>query len=114
MSLCVPSPSFYDDISLVTLHLSFLKTFMNICNRYGIKWTYDFSYCKSGIVTFHETKPQRFESLKNRELLLSDTKMEELYEYVSLGVLKNYIDSFFSNIDDNIDKTKKNWYDIFF
>ena len=35
--LHVPSPSFADDISLLILHLSFVKTFMNICNRYGIK-----------------------------------------------------------------------------
>ena len=33
--LRVPSPPFADDISLLTLHLSFLKTSMNIRNRYG-------------------------------------------------------------------------------
>ena len=33
--------------------------------------------------------------------------MEELYEYKNLGVLKNYIGSFSSKIDDNIDKTRK-------
>ena len=32
--------------------------------------------------------------------------MEELYEY-KIGVLKNYVGSFSSNIDDNIDKTRK-------
>ena len=42
--LRIPSPSFADDISLLTLHSSFLKTFMNICNRYGIKWRYDFNH----------------------------------------------------------------------
>ena len=105
--LRIPSPSFADDISLLTLHPSFLKTFMNICNRYGINWRYDFSHSKSGIVTLGESKPQHFESLKNREWLLGDTKVEELYEYKNLGVLKNYVDSFSSNIDDNIDKTRK-------
>ena len=40
--------------------------------------------------------------------------MEELYEYKNLGVLKNYVGSFSSNIDDNIDKTRKKcWYVIF-
>ena len=34
--LRIPSPSFVDDISLLTLHSSFLKTFMNICNHYGM------------------------------------------------------------------------------
>ena len=80
---------------------------MNICNRYGIKWRYDFSHSKSGVVTFGETKPHYFESLKNREWLLGDTEVEELYEYKKLGVFKNYVGSFSSNIDDNIDKTKK-------
>ena len=105
--LRVPSPSFADDISLLTLHPSFLKTFMNICNRYGIKWRYDFNHSKSGAVTFGETKPHHFKSLKNREWLLGDTKMEQLCEYKNFGVLKSYVGSFSSNIDDNIDKTRK-------
>ena len=79
--LRVPSPSFADVISLLTLQPSFLKTFMNICNRYGIKWRYDFNHSKSGVVTFGETKPHHFVSLKNREWLLGGTKVEELYEY---------------------------------
>ena len=33
--------------------------------------------------------------------------MEELYEYKKLGVLKNYLGSFFSITDDNIDKTRE-------
>ena len=85
----------------------FLKTFMNICNCYGIKWRYDFNQSKSGVVTFGETKPHHFELLKNREWLLGDTKVEELYEYKNLGVLKNYVGSFSLNIDDNIDKTRE-------
>ena len=105
--LRVPSPSFADDISLLTLHPSFLKTFMNICNRYGTKWRYDFNHSKSGVVTFGKTKPYHFVSLKNCEWLLDDTKVEELYEYKNLGVLKNYVRSFSSNIDNNIDKTRK-------
>ena len=80
---------------------------MNICNRYGIKWRYDFNHSKSGVVTFGETKPHHSESLKNREWLLGDTKVEELCEYKNLGVLKNYVGSFSLNIDDNIDKTRK-------
>ena len=52
--LRVPSPPFADDISSLTLHPSFLMTIMNICNRYGIKWRYDFNYSKSGVVTFGE------------------------------------------------------------
>ena len=80
---------------------------MNICNRYGIKWRYDFNHSKSGVVTFGETKPHHFESLKNREWLLGDTEVEELYEYKNLDVIKNYVGSFSSNIDDDTDKTRK-------
>ena len=80
---------------------------MNICNHVGIKWRYDFSHSKSGVVTFGETKPHQFESLKDREWLLGDTNVEELYECKNLGVLKNYVGSFSLNIDDNIDKTRK-------
>ena len=105
--LRVPSPSFADDIYFLTLHPSFLKTFMNVCNRYGVKWRYDFNHFKSGVVTIGETKPHHFELLKNGEWLLGDTRAEELYEYKNLGVLKNYVDSFSSNIDDNIYKTRK-------
>ena len=72
--LRVPSLSFAGDISLLTLHQSFLETFMNICNSYSIKWRYDFDHSKSGTVTFGETKPQHFESLRNREWLLGHTK----------------------------------------
>ena len=103
--LRIPSPSFADDISLITLHPSFLKTF--ICKRHGMKWRYDFNHSESGIVTFGETKLQHFESLKNREWFQGDTKVEELYRYKNLGVLKDYVGSFSSNIDGNIDKTRK-------
>ena len=51
---------------------------------------------QSGIVTFGESKLQHFESMKNREWLLGDTIVDELYEYKNLGVLKNYVRSFSS------------------
>ena len=102
--LRIPSPSFADDITLLALHPSFLKTFMSICYKYGIKWTYEFNHSKSGIVTFGECKPQHFE---NCVWLLGGTIVDELYEYKNLGVLKNYVDSFSSNVEDNIDKTRK-------
>ena len=79
--LHVLSSPFADDISLLTLHPSFLKTFMNICNCNGTKWRYDFNHSKSGIVSFNETKQQHLMSLKNRERLPGNTKVEKLYEY---------------------------------
>ena len=89
------------------LHPFFLKTFMSICYKYGIKWRYEFNHAKRGIVTFGESKPQRFESMKNRVWLLGDTTADELYEYKNLGVLKNYVGSFSSNVEDNIYKTRR-------
>ena len=45
--------------------------------------------------------------MKECEWTLGDTKVDELYEYKNLGVLKNYAGSFTSNILDNIEKTGK-------
>ena len=47
--LRIPSPSFANDITLLVLHPSFLKTFMCICYKYGIRWRYEFNHSKSGI-----------------------------------------------------------------
>ena len=105
--LRIPYQSFADDITLIALYPSFLKTFMNICYKYSVKWRYEFNHSKSGIVTFGESKPQHFESMKNRVWLLGDTIVDELYEYKNLAVLKNYLGSFSSNVEDNIDKTRK-------
>ena len=38
----------------------------------------------------------------------SDLKVDEPYEYKNFGVLKNYVDLFSSNIDDNMDNTRNN------
>ena len=86
--LRLPSPSFADDITLLALHSSFFKTFMSICYKLGLKFRYEFNHFKSGIVIFGKFKPEHFESIKSREKLLGDTKVDELYEYKSLGVLK--------------------------
>ena len=92
--LRIPSPSFADDITLLALHPSFLKTFMSICYKYGIKWRYEFNHSKSGIVAFGESKLQHFEFMKNCVWLSGDTIVDELYEYKYLSVLKNYVGSF--------------------
>ena len=82
---------------------------MSIRYKYGIKWRYEFNDSKSGIVTFVESKPQHFESMKNRVWLLRDTTVDdELHEYKNLGVLKNYVGSFSSNFEDNIYRTCQN------
>ena len=54
--LSLSSPSFADDISLITLHASFLQSLMTKCFRYSLQWRYEFNHIKSGVVTFGESK----------------------------------------------------------
>ena len=44
--------------------------------------------------------------LDSCEWILGEETVDELYEYKNLGVLKNYIGSFSSNVEDNIEKTR--------
>ena len=96
-----------DDATLLALFPSFLKTLLNICHQYSVTWRYEFNHTKSVVVTFGETKPIHSRLMKEREWTLGDTKVDELYEYKNLGVLKNYAGSFTSNILDNIEKARK-------
>ena len=80
---------------------------MGMCYKYSTKWRYEFNHSKSGVVTYGETKPVNFEEMKGREWILGDDTVDELYEYKNLGVLKNYIGSFSSSVEDNIDKNRK-------
>ena len=91
----------------LTTQQSFLVVLMHIlCSCYSLKWRYEFNNSKSGVVTFGETKPVYYQSMKTREWILGGDTVDELYEYKNLGVLKNYIGSFSSNVDDNIEKTR--------
>ena len=84
-SVSLPSPSFVDDISLLALYPSFLKTFMNICHKYGIKWRYEFNHTKSGVVTFGENEPLHSKSMKEREWMLGDAIVNQLMNTKILG-----------------------------
>ena len=106
-SLSLPAPSFADDVTLLSLFPSFLKTFLNICHQYSVTWRDEFNHTKSGMVTFGETKPLHSCLMKEREWTLGETKVDKLYEYKNLGVLKNYAGSFTSNVLDNMEKTRK-------
>ena len=99
--------SFADDVTLLALFPTFLKVFMNICHQYSVTWRYEFNHLKSGVVTFGEAKFVHSRLLTEREWLLSETTVNELCEYKDLGVLKNYIGSFSSNVEDNIEKIRK-------
>ena len=46
--------------------------------------------------------------MQSRKWVLGDDNVDELYDYnKNLAVLKNYVGSFSSNIDDNIEKKQK-------
>ena len=104
---CLRLTSFADDLTLLALFPTFLKVFMNICHQYSVTWRYEFNHLKSGVVTFGEAKSVHSRLLTEREWLLGETTANELCEYKNLGVLKNCIDSFFSNIENNNEKTRK-------
>ena len=80
---------------------------MNICHTYGKTWRYDFNHTKSGIVTFGKTKPIHSQLMREREWMLGECVVDELFKYKILVVLKNYVSSFASNVDDNIEKARK-------
>ena len=103
--LRVSSPSLADDISLLATQQSFLAVLMHICYCCSLKWRYEFNNSKSGVVTLGETKAEYYQSIKMHEWILGGDNVDELYEYKNLGVLKNYIGSFSSNVDGNIEKT---------
>ena len=45
--------------------------------------------------------------MNERERKLGNDVVDEVYEYKNLGVLKNCVGSFNSNVTDNIEKTRK-------
>ena len=81
---------------------------MNICHTYSKTWRYEFNHNISGVITFGETKPIRTQLMRERKWKLGEFVVEELFEHKNLGVLKNYVSSFASNVDDNNEKAWKN------
>ena len=67
---------------------------MNIAYEYNLKWQYEFSNIKSGIVTYGESKPSHFANIQERSWTFGVENVDELYEYKNLGVYKNYCGSF--------------------
>ena len=106
-NLSLSSPSFADDTSLLSIYPSFLNVFMQICYDYSLKWQCQFNHSKSGVVTFGETRLVHFIAMKEHKWILGNDNVNELYEYKNLGVVKNYIGSFSSNVEENMDKMHK-------
>ena len=81
--LSLSCPSFADDISLITLHASFLQSLLT---RYSLQWRYEFNHTKSGVVTFGESKPLHLAAMQSRKWVIGDYNVDELYK--NLGILK--------------------------
>ena len=77
-SISLTSPSFADDISLLSIYPTFLSSLMNLCYAYSIKWRYEFNHVKSGIVTFGESKRVHSEAMKERTWVLGGESVAEL------------------------------------
>ena len=58
------------------------------------------------MVTFGESKALPFQSMNEWEWKL-ENDIVDVCENKNLGVLKNYVGSFRSNVTDNIEKTRK-------
>ena len=80
---------------------------MTKCFRKSFQSRYEFNHTKSGVVTFNESKPLHLAAMQSPKWVLGDDKVDERYEYKNLRILKKYVASFSSNIDDNIEKTQK-------
>ena len=93
-TLSLPCPSFADDVTLLALFPSFLKTLVNIYFQCSVTWRYDFIHTKSRVVTFGESKPIHSRSMTEREWILGNDVVDELNEYKNLGVVKNYVGTF--------------------
>ena len=106
-NLSLPSPSFADDTLLLLIYPSFLNVFMQICYDHSLKWRYEFNHSKSGVAAFGETRLLHCIPMKERKWILGNDNVNELYEYKNLGVVKNYIGSLSSNVEENINKTRK-------
>ena len=86
-SLKLTSPSFVNDISLLALYPTFLRTFKNTCYESGVKWRYEFNNVKSGIVTFGEAKRVHCQSMNELYWVQGNDSVDELYEYNNPGIV---------------------------
>ena len=79
---------------------------MDMCHQYSIKWRYEFNHTKCVVVNLTESKALHFQSMNEREWKLGNDIVDETYESKNLGILKNYVGSFSSDVTDNIEQTR--------
>ena len=80
----------------------------------SLKWQYEFNHSKSGVVAFGEMRQVHCIAMKERKWIFGNDHVEEFFEYENLLVVKNYIGSSSSNVEENIDKTCKTSRNVIF
>ena len=102
----IGSPTFADDMTLLSLFPSFLRHLMHEVTQYSKIWRYDYNQSKSGVVVFGESRVQHYREKQGRHFELDGNVVTELDDK-SLGVVKNYAISSRLGISEAIEKTRK-------
>ena len=73
--------------------------------RFSRKWRFDYNETNRGVITFSEPDPHNFRKNNNKSWKLGDEVLGESNEYKNLGIVKNYVGSFQSDVDEAIEET---------
>ena len=101
------APTFADDMTLFGQQASALSTLITCVYDYCCKWRYEYHHKKSGIEVFGETPAMHGRMVNTRKFVTGFSPIEELKEYINLGIYKNYCGSSATNIDENVTKARK-------
>jgi hypothetical protein len=104
----ISAPTVADDMTLVSLSISGLNTMLDICHRYSKKWRYEYNASKCGIISFNE----HFKIDNNRAFKLGNEVINEVTNYVHLGIKS---DSFLSTkdiVEDSCNKLRGTYLSI--
>ena len=104
-NLRIGSPTFADDMTLLSLFPSFLWHLVHEVTQYPKVWRYDYNQSKSGVVVFGESQIQHYREKQARHI--DGNVVTELDEYKNLGVVKSYASSSRLDISEAIEKNSK-------
>ena len=91
---CMSSPSYADDIVLLSNTKNGLQKMMNYIHIYGNKWRISFSASKTKCMVFGETKMSKTTCMSSRSWELGGSSVCETESFVHLGIQINaYLDT---------------------
>ena len=87
LHLC--APSFADDMTLLSLSITSLKTMIDICYKYSCLWRYQYNSNKCAVVTFNESKRayKRSTSKKRNTIIWEQNAINTLTTLYLLNIL---------------------------